>query len=42
MDMGFGLWNVRSLYRARFLMTVPREVLRYVRFNGSAGSQMEG
>jgi exonuclease III len=29
MDMRFGLWNVRSLYRARFLMTVSRELARY-------------
>jgi hypothetical protein len=29
MDMRFGLWNVRSLYRAGFLMTVSRELARY-------------
>jgi hypothetical protein len=29
MDMGFGTWNVRSLYRAGSLMTVTREVARY-------------
>jgi hypothetical protein len=40
--MRFGLWNVRSLYRAGFLMTVPRELSRYVRFCGNAGSQMGG
>jgi hypothetical protein len=26
MDMRFGLWNVRSLYRASSLMTVSREL----------------
>jgi hypothetical protein len=29
MDMSFGLWNVRSLYRAGSLMTVSRELSRY-------------
>jgi hypothetical protein len=29
MDMKFGLWNVRSLYRAGSLMTVSRELSRY-------------
>jgi hypothetical protein len=29
MDMGFGLWNVRSLYREGSLMTVSRELSRY-------------
>jgi hypothetical protein len=28
MDMRFGLWNVRSLYRAGSLMTVSRELSR--------------
>jgi hypothetical protein len=28
MDMRFGLWNVRSLYRAGSLMTVSRELAR--------------
>jgi hypothetical protein len=27
--MRFGLWNVRSLYRAASLMTVSRELTRY-------------
>jgi hypothetical protein len=27
--MRFGTWNVRSLYRAGSLMTVPRELARY-------------
>jgi hypothetical protein len=40
MDTRFGLWNVRSLYRAGSLMTVSRELSRYVRFSRSAGSQM--
>jgi exonuclease III len=29
MDMRFGTWNVRSLYRAGSLMTVSRELSRY-------------
>jgi hypothetical protein len=29
MDMKFGLWNVKSLYRAGSLMTVSRELARY-------------
>jgi hypothetical protein len=29
MDTRFGLWNVGSLYRAIFLMTVSRELARY-------------
>jgi hypothetical protein len=29
MDMRFGLWNVRSLYRVGFLMTVLRDLARY-------------
>jgi hypothetical protein len=29
MDMRFGMWNVRSLYRAGSLMTVSRELARY-------------
>jgi hypothetical protein len=29
MDMRFGLWNVRSLYRAGSLMTVSREQSKY-------------
>jgi exonuclease III len=29
MDMIFGTWNVRSLYRASSLMTVSRELARY-------------
>jgi hypothetical protein len=29
MDMRFGTWNVRSLYRAGSLLTVSREVARY-------------
>jgi hypothetical protein len=29
MDMRFGTWNVRSLYRAGSLMTVSREQARY-------------
>jgi exonuclease III len=29
MDMRFGTWNVRSLYRAGSLMTVAKEVSKY-------------
>jgi hypothetical protein len=29
MDMRFGTWNVRSLYKAGSLMTVSRELTRY-------------
>jgi hypothetical protein len=29
MDMKFGLWNVRSLYRVGFLVTVSRELSKY-------------
>jgi hypothetical protein len=29
MDMRFGTWNIRSLYRVGFLMTVPRVLSRY-------------
>jgi hypothetical protein len=29
MDVRFGLWNVRSLYRAKSLKSVSRELARY-------------
>jgi hypothetical protein len=29
MDMGFGLWNVKSLYREGSLLTVLRELSKY-------------
>jgi exonuclease III len=29
MDMRFGTWNIRSLYRVDSLMTVSRELSRY-------------
>jgi hypothetical protein len=29
MDMRFGTWNIRSLYRAGSLMTVAKEISRY-------------
>jgi hypothetical protein len=29
MDIRFGTWNVRSLYRAGSLMTVSRKLARY-------------
>jgi hypothetical protein len=38
MDMTFGTWNVRSMYRAGSLRTVAEEVS--VRFSGSTGGQM--
>jgi hypothetical protein len=50
MDMRFGLWKVRNLYRAGSLMTVPRELARYkldlvgvqeVRWEGS-GTELAG
>jgi hypothetical protein len=50
MDMSFGLWNVRSLYRAGSLMTVSRELSKYkldlvgvqeVRWEGG-GSELAG
>jgi hypothetical protein len=50
MDMRFGIWNIRSMYRAGSLMRVPRELSRYrldsvgvreVRWEGS-GTAPEG
>jgi hypothetical protein len=29
MNMRFGIWNVRSLYRAGWLMTVAKEISKY-------------
>jgi exonuclease III len=29
MDMRFGTWNIRSLYRVGSLMTISRELSRY-------------
>jgi hypothetical protein len=29
MDMSFGMWNVRSMYRSGSLRTVAKEVLKY-------------
>jgi hypothetical protein len=29
MDMRFGTWNIRSLYRAGSLMTVSKEISKY-------------
>jgi hypothetical protein len=29
MDVRFGTWNVRSLYRAGWLMTVSKEISEY-------------
>jgi hypothetical protein len=42
MDMRIRLWNVGSLYRAGSLMTVSKELSRYVRYSGSEESQMGG
>jgi hypothetical protein len=48
MDMRFGTWNIRSLYRVGSLMTVSRELSRYrsdlvgvqeVRWDGSGTYQ---
>jgi hypothetical protein len=39
MDMRFGLWHVRSLYKAGSVMTVSRKLLK-VRCGGSTGGQM--
>jgi hypothetical protein len=30
MDMRFGTWNIRSLYRVGSLMTISRELSRYI------------
>jgi hypothetical protein len=40
MDMRFGTWNVRSMYRAGSLSAVAEEISKYVRFSGSTGGQM--
>jgi hypothetical protein len=42
MEMRLGLWNVKSLYRAGSLMTVSRELLRYVRFSGRGCRKSDG
>jgi hypothetical protein len=39
MDMKYGMWNVRSLYRAGSLMTVVKKISR---FSGIAGQTGEG
>jgi hypothetical protein len=44
MDMTFGTWNVRSMYRAGSLRAVAEEISKYkldIRFSGSTGGQME-
>jgi hypothetical protein len=38
MDMRFGLWNVRGLYRMGCLMTVSSELARYVSFSVNASA----
>jgi hypothetical protein len=40
MDIRFGMWNVRNLYRADSLVTVAKEISKYVRFSGNTGGQM--
>jgi hypothetical protein len=41
MDMRFGTWNVRSLYRAGSLMTVASEISKYkLDLVGGTGGQM--
>jgi hypothetical protein len=43
--MGFGICNVRYLYRAGSLIKVSKEQLQYklhIVYSGSAGGQMEG
>jgi hypothetical protein len=37
--MRFGTWNVRSLYRTGLVITVLKELSKYVRFSGSAVGQ---
>jgi hypothetical protein len=41
-DMRFGTWNIQSLYRAGSLITVLRELSRYITFSGSAGGLKDG
>jgi hypothetical protein len=36
-DMRFGTWSVRSMYRAGLLGTVAEGISKYVRFSGSTG-----
>jgi hypothetical protein len=36
--MKFGMWNVRSLYRTGSLITVSKELSKYVRFSGRAAA----
>jgi hypothetical protein len=40
MDMRFDMWNAKSLHKAGSLMTVEKELSKYVRFSGSTGGQM--
>jgi hypothetical protein len=41
MDMRFGTWNVRSIYRAGSLRAIAEEISKYnLRFSGSTGGQM--
>jgi hypothetical protein len=40
MDMRFGTWNVRSLYKSGSLKTVERVLRMYVRLSGCTGGEM--
>jgi hypothetical protein len=41
MDLRFGTWNVRSLYRAGSLITAAEEISKIeFRFSGSTGGRM--
>jgi hypothetical protein len=42
MDMRFGTWNVRGIYRLGSLKTVIRELGKYVRLAGSKFFHGEG
>jgi hypothetical protein len=43
MDMSFGTWNFRSLYRVGSLITVLKELAKYkLDISGSAGGQRRG
>jgi hypothetical protein len=33
MDMRFGIWNIKNLYRAGSLITVAKEISKYRAFN---------
>jgi hypothetical protein len=39
-NMGFGTWNFRSLYRSGLLRTVTKQSAKHVTFGGSAGDRI--